>query len=514
MYFGNERPGSIVRWRLCGRLTTRSPLHVGDGGEGNMQERNCEKGFLKQPETTYATVMTDRAGTPVIPGSSIKGALRAWADAHHPNTDLVREVFGGVFESDAGGKSELRGGIVTFHDARLNNVPPPANAAHGLWCGRRSTALIPHVAINPRTRSADEGLLYHVEFIPEGATFEVSFSMQGATPDQRALLLHVLEEAFRSVLRPARLGGHTASGWGEMGWSAPQFETMDPRAWLRGPMRPWHEALTIVGRDKWLEETTGAVRTLQSGYSGRAVRFRVELAFDGAMLVNDPSQACTAKNGEGIVGHAAIRRHDGTVYLPASSVRGALRSQARRIWQTIAADDPTQTLNGNGRQDARRRGEEKELSAFQQLFGASGFRAPLELGDFEIQGEPDVQPQEFVAVDRFTGGAAYGLWRPVFVGEITIRTDRVESARGGGWFWLLLAWTLRDWVEGDGAIGFGRSKGYGGFRASVTACDAGVKEAILLENILRRDEAALTSAILQNWSLSLESFLPTKTEAA
>ena len=124
-------------------------------------------------------------------------------------------------------------------------------------------------------------------------------------------------------------------------------------------------------------------------------------------------------------------------------------------------------------------------------------------------------------MDRFTGGAAkqklfnaHALWRPQFTGEVTIRVDRWEKEKGdvGSWAWLLLAFTLRDWIEGDGFIGFGRSKGYGGFRAGCEVIGS-EKEVELLRGVLERDSAALASQELAQWGQSLEEAINAK-EAA
>lgn len=71
--------------------------------------------------------------------------------------------------------------------------------------------------------------------------------------------------------------------------------------------------------------------------------------------------------------------------------------------------------------------------------------------------------QEFVAIDRFTGGAkdqakfnALALYRPVLEGCLRVHTPAL-SQNG----WALLALTLRDLKEGDITFGFGAAKGYG-----------------------------------------------------
>jgi hypothetical protein len=96
--------------------------------------------------------------------------------------------------------------------------------------------------------------------------------------------------------------------------------------------------------------------------------------------------------------------------------------------------------------------------------------------------------------------------KPSFKGMIAVRTDRLFHKdlphAAGPWVWLLLAWVLRDWAEGDGYIGMGRSKGYGAFRLTISSASGGA-EAALLKRILERDPVALQSPELEVWKNSL-----------
>jgi CRISPR/Cas system CSM-associated protein Csm3 (group 7 of RAMP superfamily) len=503
MYQEKTPPQSIGRWRITGRIKTGSPLHIGDGNRVLISERDCERKSLDGADPEYATVFTARDGRPVIPATSLKGALRAWAEAHHLDEQLIGEVFG----------NPSGGGAVTFQDAPLATALQPADTSVRFWCEGRLTGLSPQVVIDPATRTAEEGLLYYVEYVPEGAEFTVAITGHNATERQRSFLLHVLENAFGSDGRPARLGSQSANGWGKVSWSRTRLEALDVKAWLAAPPQPWHKGLKPVdaaAKAKWL----AGMEEFQGKWDGWRVELRLTLEFDGAMLVNDPTRRKKAdQNGKGAVGHAMIRKEDGTVYLPARSVRGAFRAQARRIWQTLAWDNPDQNVSETRNTNAPRKGDETRLGAFYKAFGATGWRAPVEFPDFRLAetANAEVRPQEFVAVDRFTGGAAnerkfnaHGLWRPKFRGNVTIRGDRWKIAGAESWAWLLLAFTLRDWAEGDGVIGFGRSKGYGAFRARCEVLTAG-PEADLLRGVLHHNAAILESAQVVEWGRSLES---------
>ena len=493
----------------------KSPLHLGDGGTRDI--RSSERAYPKElegkwPKTPeYATVFMNHQGRPALPGTSLKGALRGWAKAQGLDDKRVDAVFG----------SPAQGGRVTFRDATLRKAAKPQHATYRYWSDARQTCLTPKVAIDPKTGAAQEGLLYHIEYLIPGSVFEWSIEGHCVPDGDRGFLLLVLENAFCDDDQSARLGADVADGWGKVSWRAAGVEELDVASWLKGPLKPWREAMrTLDGpeRQQWLQPDP----LISAPAPDDVVTIALTMDFDGAMLVNDPTRQKKRVEGqpEG-TGHATLRREgDETPYLPASSVRGALRSQARRIWQTLAKGN-SQDLDATGvRLAASSRKDLHGTAPFQLLFGATGWRSPIEIEDFSLEGDPVEHRQEFVAIDRFTGGAAEklkfsadGLWKPRFRGFLRIRTDRWrigDRVLVGQWAWLLLAYVLRDWNEGDGRIGFGASKGYGAFRARVEVSGGG-DDAKLLGRLLLRDPSTLEMRQLEEWDESLRGALAAAT---
>lgn len=486
----------VNRWRLTGTIRTLSPTHIGDGGEASLQERVKNGVSCK-----YATVFRNGAAVPILPGSSVKGALRAWAVAHGIADGTVRALFGNLEE----------GSGITIHDALLSKKTQPGGdeSKYSYWSADLGTALMPHVVIDPRTGTAAEKLLYQTEFVPAGSEFTLQITGQGVSNETRGALLYILEHAFNSSDRPARLGSEAANGWGEVRWQAGDVEVLELSQWLAGPPRHWTEAMTKLAepeRGEWLAPV--ALSTTRA--PDDSVTLRLRLHFDGPMLVSDPTREREGDSkGQGAVGRAAVRRLDGKAYLPASSIRGAFRARARRIWQTLAWDG-SEDLEKEGQSvSAPTKDSEKSLASFLKMFGATGWRSPLEIGDFSLDGAEGEHWQEFVAIDRFTGGVAgekkynaRALLSPIFEGGVRIRADRWASAGADGWTWLLLLWTLRDWAEGDGAIGSGSAKGWGRFRAEIHVESAGAQSEFI-QRVLDRDQAALADKRLDEWEKSL-----------
>lgn len=187
--------------------------------------------------------------------------------------------------------------------------------------------------------------------------------------------------------------------------------------------------------------------------------------------------------------------------LPGSSLRGALRSQAERIARTLATIEAWQQNDDKQQQqyfashcpacdpNARRKREEgsspvalescdslllankvesdeeveeKEHCLACWLFGSARQGSRLLVEDARFIGlKPTYKVRDFVAIDRFTGGAAeqykfdaVELWKPQFEGQL-----RLENPTHWELGWLLL--TLRDLQDGLIPLGFGAAKGMG-----------------------------------------------------
>ena len=95
----------------------------------------------------------------------------------------------------------------------------------------------------------------------------------------------------------------------------------------------------------------------------------------------------------------------------------------------------------------------------------------LEVSDFVADAPlTATEVQEFVAIDRFTGGAAdakkfnaHFVYRPTLKGRLSILLEDLRP-----WSLGLLALTVRDLIEGDITFGWGASKGYGACRAEIS----------------------------------------------
>lgn len=457
------------RWIIEGDLTTHSPLWIrsGEVREGDARTRRKDPATEGARSAGLLACALDHRGKPYLPCSALKGAVRARLGAGRADGTAIERLFGG----------ERKAGVALFFDAPLaleRSPDPLALKGSASYSDERSTVAEPGIAIDRITRTAAEGALFWQETVPPGSVFKVRIQCERATKDDIALLMEALK-AFASH-GGIRLGGGQTSGFGSLvgsGWNVRRLDRPGIERWLadaaRGQIRSWEEYCNDA---KDLPVPTTEIAADRQ-------RLPISLRFDGPFLVNDPGRTKAAtKNDEDetkeendqssskkeLPDFAPRFDAEGRISLPGRSFRGALRSQAERILRTLGHDccGP-----GTGRRcPAVRTTEDVEkLCIACRVFGAPGWRSPIRFSDFSaVAPHPAKLPrQQFVAIDRFTGGAARGkLFDAERPDSVTLSGSvEIESERMCLWGYGLLAFVLRDLAEGDIQLGLGRAKGYG-----------------------------------------------------
>lgn len=262
------------RYRLKGTLTTKTPLHVGNGEEVTRPGlRNDKTGELVK----VSSITTDYQDHPYIPGSTIKGVLRsyllevlqsvgphlaAFRDFERmmrsdqtllkqeqqinfvkTRASVLERLFGTPF---AEGKIEIwdapcRIRQVTAHPSISSPDKPP------YWQPTRMTYVDQSVAIDPETHTALDKKLYHYEVVPPGVCFELNISGQNLALAELGMLLFCLH-AFNSEIWPPTLGAMASRGLGHV-----EFKL---------------ESIHLLSRDmvpQWLKT---AVQSDHAGYQG------------------------------------------------------------------------------------------------------------------------------------------------------------------------------------------------------------------------------------------------------
>ena len=167
-----------------------------------------------------------------------------------------------------------------------------------------------------------------------------------------------------------------------------------------------------------------------------------------------------------------------TIYLPGSSLKGVIRSHCERIVRTVLGDDPAHCcdpLSRNMSCGVRHRNiqdtaeQYKALCLACRIFGHMVNAGHLLTADAypsaPIDGSPELEVRNNVAIDRLSGGVAVGP----FDMEVAIQGDfrtQVRLINFEIWQVGLLALALRDLAEGRLPVGFAKSRGLG--RVSAT----------------------------------------------
>lgn len=435
-----------TRWRITGTFTTTAPMHVGSGAVSEDPRLKNTKNEQNEEYCDVQAVTTDYAGKPCVPGTALKGVLRAWAEQIFNGDPAIDRVFG---KRDSG-QAAAEAGRAEFHTARV--VPPPPAQCETFkehvpyWPneprGERSafTGIASSVSINRVTGAAERNKLFFVEFVPEGVTFTVEVTLARATAADVSFLLAVLEHGAKHATHPYQFGASGADGWGRVTWTSSAVTAWDGASNLAAPNVGFAACTATPPLPP--EPTPTA--------SPACRQFTLTLAFAGPFLVNDTSRTHRVEDDK-LPHFTPLKRADGRVWLPASSFRGVLRSRAEFLaascgWPATQVED---------------------------VFGTTSQASRLTVAEFEEVGRCQLRHQDFVAIDRFTGGAAEGAkFHANYANRPTVRTtlvldtkDLTPAAE------RLLALAVRDVCRGEVTFGFGGSKGYG--VATGTLCEAG-----------------------------------------
>lgn len=456
------------RLTIRGTLRCCTPLHVGSG---------TSRGDVD------LDLLLDGAGEPFVPGSSLAGALRAWATHALPSGS---SELGHAFGSGAGVTRGLeRAGRVTVADGRVTCSGP--------------LELRDGVGIDRRRGAAAEGVKFIRRVVPAGSTISLEISYDAVGPsetDQGERLLRSAVVALRA--RQIRLGGATTRGLG-----AVVLEDVEERVEDHSSRAGFLSALATEARDEFVEPA--------EPFTVPSLDISIGWAPDGPLLVRAAGEGLVV-DGWPLVsrspmaadpaGEAAI-----SLVLPGSSVKGVLRTHAERVVRTMVGIDAA------GGDFLAQLGDDR-LDIIHRLFGSASDRSTgrsgtaragalsvedaystwskkdadwLALRDAAIGESPDrmasarplmegltdesgeLQVGHHVAIDRWTGGAADHLlfttlephrvqWNPM-----RLRLDPVllgSDGIGNAATYLLLL-VLRDLCDGWLAFGHGTLRGHG-----------------------------------------------------
>lgn len=473
------------RYLIEGTLTTTAPLHIGSG------EFTTRNGFKNEKDgnlVEIGAVVIDHEGRSYIPGTTIKGNLRAWLRQRGADTELIEEIFGSEKKNrkeHLGGDTSTKtttpgycekkhrekhlGGKVEFWDAYTQKEQDIGENLPFLWHEKRLTGVSAHCVIDRHTRATRKEKLFHHEFVPAGVKYEVKVAGQDLSGKEADCLLGALY-GFQFD-EPVTLGASTVNGWGRFTWKLTGLKKIDAegvKKWMKNKEKEesGYGALEPLPQPERVELEKAAEVKYKDCAAPR-LTLDVSLEFDGLFMVNAPRASKKAEKGT--PDHQPFRNHEGKIILPAGSIRGVLRSQAERIIRTLGGKachiaDPKDACK-----ELQDKDKKNGLCLACQAFGTTGWQTPVHLTDFKQVNTEHKMTQEFVAIDRFTGGGADerkfnadAAVKPRLTGTIGVDLKRAEP-----WALGLLALVLRDLIQGDMAFGARAAKDYGQCKATV-----------------------------------------------
>lgn len=476
------------------RCSTRTALHIGSNTEG----RNVSDSMFRR----------DAAGRLILPGTSIAGAIRGHL------TRIIPAMSGLSEERTICGSLDGRDGSsahILYH--LMGDLKPDRTDDTHTSRSRASRLLVNDGVLETTQTHIRDGVgidrisgaasrqgrvKFDAETVPAGTPLSVLLELEDYDDMDSYLMGLALYEWQAGRIR---FGGDTGRGLGAIQIERVEqvdYDLDNPNelmAYLRREIINGHE-ITPLPAPARRSDLFGAHRRVidphfidipvdeQYPYDLSVqhwVEFRFELQAQGLFLTNDATRA--AEKGFD---------HYSLSFLPGSSLRGTIRSHAERIARTLAnlnatnqadflascpAADPFVTwwspydsgLEATASRILRSESDSVDkadpapnlFDLSERLFGTTFYGSRLLVDDAALKSEAVWKKLDFVAIDRFTGGAAnemkfdaYALWQPRFSCRLYLEAPQTWEI---GW----LIQVLEDMADGVVPVGFGAAKGFG-----------------------------------------------------
>lgn len=417
--------------KVCGTFVSQTPLSV--GGLGSSEHVDLE-------------LAEDGQGRCYVPGTSLAGPMRAWMERHIRPEELVKNLFGYICNAEDDGQAS----VLYVSDSLVK--APRRERRHG-------------IAILEDTGTTRENFLYTRALLPRGTRLPLVMELE--------------------ILKGADAGGHPAGALDLLLEALQRGDIRFGACKTRGMGVLKLEDLTVdyydfagdpEALDLWLEGKSAAKHSLSDFprphlEEGRAFDITITWHSTSPLMVKsgrDGAEADMMPLMSGVEGGIAP-------VIPGTSLKGILRSQARKILDTLF----------NSKEPGEKGKERWDILS--RLFGSQERAGRLMLDDvYCLPQEPisdeawldeDLETlnhvterRQYVAIDRFTGGASDGALysaRPVRRdakwGIIHLAVDFPEDEPQEEILreLALVKLLVRDMRDGFIPIGFGSRRGLG-----------------------------------------------------
>jgi len=429
---------TIYRYDMTIPVRVVSALHSGGVDEVPVRPMTDEDDRTVQPNA----FVRNGLGETILPGRSIKGAIRAAFEEHMNELRFSKEdlktLWGGEMRQEVGTRKKQGG------DGTDESLPLRASALtfHHAVVWDRSKGDLPQrmsTAIDRATGGAADGALFAYEYLPVDTTFDIRVSAEEklANTDRKkhrspSLVIRALEAILTLIEHEAiSLGARTGSGWGKITLCRKKVEYKKVTILEEGPRHK--ESTDFLSAVLGKPETLKLEADKKVTWNPTSTSIEVEWQAPSGLFVgmNKPDRIKSSE--EDTVPAAPLRSwhlddphradHGDATYpevahedkasllLPGTSIRGALRSRCSRIARSIVSDS-------EGCDELTMPEDvHKQLAAdpilVRYLFGTTEYRGAVRIHDCEgrISEEAEkAKPLKLTrnAIDRVTGSAAHG----------------------------------------------------------------------------------------------------------
>lgn len=413
-----------------------------------------------------------RNGRPYIPGSSLRGVLRAHLERENwllgfADKQVLLSLFG-YAPKDAHAKTPSSRGRLRVMDSLLESASPS------------STEIRDHVRIDPDTGAASELAKFDAEHVvkAQNQSFPLHLIYEGESKDDAELVL--LGEAVRALVdEELAIGSRASIGFGRFKLDSVQFKVFNRvtpeglRSFLADRLDSQSRLAEHADSFVFPKSTDAPIHSANRDnlHPLHRLMFELSIPCNGPMLVKEgaPPQAI-AKDlvATGTPGATFLTTLDAPDHgqvgayplIPGASIRGVLRHRAEKICTAQRlGSGPALWLFGSKKDE----GVDTER------------RGLVQFDDCILSGMAEAVSSDHVAVDRITHAAADGakfddraLNGPLLT--VIIRTQFTDDSEDRVAIALLL-FLIKDLLADGSGIAFGSqtSRGYGSlYRAKLT----------------------------------------------
>lgn len=455
----------MIRYLFEGSIILDEALHIGSG-EGS--------------ERTDALVVRDDDGNFYIPGTGFLGIFRNAVEKIAPFIDGFSscQSNGNCEDKEPvcdtcklfgyGGK---RGKVskVIFSNCTLDRAANISEIRDGVSIERIS-----------ETADPERRAKFDYEVIPKGSKFNFQIEIPNPTERDKKLLSIGFNELRKGY---TGIGAKTSVGLGDFAFSVDSVFELNTANFTQlkeyildenykgvkipNPLSRWSEGVNI-DLDKTKNEEERNIPNVCS--------INYKLLFTEPFLIKsgDPSMPGSEELDARFI--TTTCWHDDTwvekPYLIGSSLKGVYRNRCEKIVRTLDgfACDPQEKKESCGEKLREKEKQKiyKQSCLVCKLFGSSSMKSRIRVSSAFSNCEIPMKKMDYVAIDRFTGGAAEGkkfnsqvALNGEFNGKIILNNFEISQLG-------LLAYLFKDLYLEDVRVGYGKYKGYGKCKAVVT----------------------------------------------